>query len=261
MCIRDRFVRDNGGAGIIPISVEKEINGIQINDIKSPISKFLDLDIVKNLYNFFGVDHNQVILICAGEKNIVLECLGKVRNKLAKEFDLIDKEKFNFLFVTDFPLFEFDSDNNSWAAMHHVFSSPNQDTIKYLENDPGKVIGNLFDLVCNGVELGSGSIRIHEREVQEKVFSIIGYDDTQVKERFGPLLESFEYGAPPHGGMGLGIDRLVSTFLGEDSIRDVISFPKTQSASDLLWGAPSEVEKEQKLELRIKNIEDAKGKK
>ena len=145
--------------------------------------------------------------------------------------------------------------------MHHVFSSPNQDTIEYLENDPGKVIGNLFDLVCNGVELGSGSIRIHDRKVQEKVFSIIGYDDSQVKERFGPLLESFEYGAPPHGGMGLGIDRLVSTFLGEDSIRDVISFPKTQSASDLLWGAPSEVEKEQKLELRIKNIEDEKGKK
>ena len=255
------FVRDNGGAGIIPISIEKKINEIQLEDIKSPISKFLNLDIVKNLYNFFNVDQNQVILICAGEKNIVLECLGKVRNKLAKEFGLIDKDKFNFLFVTDFPLFEFDSDNNSWTAMHHVFSSPNQDTIEYLENDPGKVIGNLFDLVCNGVELGSGSVRIHDRKVQEKVFSIIGYDDTQVKERFGPLLESFEYGAPPHGGMGLGIDRLVSTFLGEDSIRDVISFPKTQSASDLLWGAPSEVENEQKLELRIKNIEDVKGKK
>ena len=257
----NEFVRDNGGAGIIPISIDKEINEIQLEDIKSPISKFLDLDIVKNLFNLFDVDHNQTILICAGEKNIVLECLGKVRNKLAKEFDLVDEEKFNFLFVTDFPLFEFDSENNRWAAMHHVFSSPNQDTIDYLENDPGKVIGNLFDLVCNGVELGSGSIRIHERKVQEKVFSIIGYDDTQVKERFGPLLESFEYGAPPHGGMGLGIDRLVSTFLGEDSIRDVISFPKTQSASDLLWGAPSKVDNEQKLELRIKNIEDEKGKK
>tara|TARA_B100000676_G_scaffold140514_1_gene139146 strand:- start:377 stop:2170 length:1794 start_codon:yes stop_codon:yes gene_type:complete len=257
----NEFVRDNGGAGIIPISIDKEINEIQLEDIKSPISKFLDLDIVKNLFNLFDVDHNQTILICAGEKNIVLECLGKVRNKLAKEFDLVDEEKFNFLFVTDFPLFEFDSENNRWAAMHHVFSSPNQDTIDYLENDPGKVIGNLFDLVCNGVELGSGSIRIHDRKVQEKVFSIIGYDDTQVKERFGPLLESFEYGAPPHGGMGLGIDRLVSTFLGEDSIRDVISFPKTQSASDLLWGAPSKVDNEQKLELRIKNIEDEKGKK
>ena len=257
----NEFVRDNGGAGIIPISIDKEINEIQLEDIKSPISKFLDLDIVKNLFNLFDIDHNQIILICAGEKNIVLECLGKVRNKLAKEFDLVDEEKFNFLFVTDFPLFEFDSENNRWAAMHHVFSSPNQDTIDYLENDPGKVIGNLFDLVCNGVELGSGSIRIHDRKVQEKVFSIIGYDDTQVKERFGPLLESFEYGAPPHGGMGLGIDRLVSTFLGEDSIRDVISFPKTQSASDLLWGAPSKVDNEQKLELRIKNIEDEKGKK
>ena len=227
--------------------------------IKSPIIKFLDLELVKDLFKFFDIEHDQVILLCAGEKNIVLDCLGKVRNKLAHEFNLIDQKKFNFLFVTDFPLFEFDNENNKWAAMHHVFSSPNQDTIDYLENDPGKVIGNLFDLVCNGVELGSGSIRIHEREVQEKVFSIIGYDDNQVNERFGPLLESFDYGAPPHGGMGLGIDRLISTFLDEDSIRDVISFPKTQSASDLLWGAPSIIDNEQKLELRIKNIEDEKG--
>ena len=255
----NEFVRDNGGAGIIPVSIEKNIDEIQLEDIKSPIIKFLDLELVKDLFKFFDIEHDQVILLCAGEKNIVLDCLGKVRNKLANEFNLIDQKKFNFLFVTDFPLFEFDNENNKWAAMHHVFSSPNQDTIDYLENDPGKVIGNLFDLVCNGVELGSGSIRIHEREVQEKVFSIIGYDDNQVKERFGPLLESFDYGAPPHGGMGLGIDRLISTFLDEDSIRDVISFPKTQSASDLLWGAPSIIDNEQKLELRIKNIEDEKG--
>lgn len=255
----NEFVRDNGGAGIIPVSIEKNIDEIQLEDIKSPIIKFLDLELVKDLFKFFDIEHDQVILLCAGEKNIVLDCLGKVRNKLAHEFNLIDQKKFNFLFVTDFPLFEFDNENNKWAAMHHVFSSPNQDTIDYLENDPGKVIGNLFDLVCNGVELGSGSIRIHEREVQEKVFSIIGYDDNQVNERFGPLLESFDYGAPPHGGMGLGIDRLISTFLDEDSIRDVISFPKTQSASDLLWGAPSIIDNEQKLELRIKNIEDEKG--
>ena len=255
----NEFVRDSGGAGIIPVSVEKNIDEIQLEDIKSPIIKFLDLELVKDLFKFFDIEHDQVILLCAGEKNIVLDCLGKVRNKLAHEFNLIDQKKFNFLFVTDFPLFEFDNENNKWAAMHHVFSSPNQDTIDYLENDPGKVIGNLFDLVCNGVELGSGSIRIHEREVQEKVFSIIGYDDKQVNERFGPLLESFDYGAPPHGGMGLGIDRLISTFLDEDSIRDVISFPKTQSASDLLWGAPSIIDNEQKLELRIKNIEDEKG--
>ena len=183
-----------------------------------------------------------------------------MRNKLANEFGLIDDEKFNFLFVTDFPLFEKDEESDNWTAMHHVFSSPNEETIEYLEKDPEKVIGNLFDLVCNGVELGSGSIRIHERKIQEKVFSIIGYNDIQVNERFGPLIESFDYGAPPHGGMGLGIDRLVSTFLGENSIRDVISFPKTQSASDLLWGAPSQIDNEQKQELKIKNIEIEEGK-
>jgi len=252
----NEFVRSNGGDGIIPISVDKNLSEIEFEDIKSPISKFLNVENVRNLFNVFNSDLNDVLLICAGKKGIVLDCLGQVRNKLAKDFDLIDEEKLNFLFVTDFPLFEKDLESGNWTAMHHVFSSPNIETIKYLDSDPSKVIGNLFDLVCNGVELGSGSIRIHDKKTQEKVFSIIGYEDVQVQDRFGPLLESFDYGAPPHGGMGLGIDRLVATFLKESSIRDVISFPKTQSASDLLWGAPSLIDDEQKKELNIKNIEE-----
>ncbi len=250
------FVRSNGGDGIIPISIDKNLSEIEFEDIKSPISKFLNVENVRNLFNFFNSDLNDVLLICAGKKSIVLDCLGQVRNKLAKDFDLIDEEKLNFLFVTDFPLFEKDLESGKWTAMHHVFSSPNIETIKYLDSDPSKVIGNLFDLVCNGVELGSGSIRIHDKKTQEKVFSIIGYNDDQIQDRFGPLLESFDYGAPPHGGMGLGIDRLVATFLKENSIRDVISFPKTQSASDLLWGAPSLIDEDQKKELSIKNIEE-----
>ena len=255
----NEFVRSQGGDGIIPIALEKKLDEIEIDDVKSPIVKFLNTEIVKDIFAYFNSDKDDVILICAGKKDIVLDCLGQVRNKLANEFSLIDEEKLNFLFVTDFPLFEKDEDSDNWTAMHHVFSSPNEETIEFLEKDPGKVIGNLFDLVCNGVELGSGSIRIHERKIQERVFSIIGYNDTQVNERFGPLLESFDYGAPPHGGMGLGIDRLVATFLGENSIRDVISFPKTQSASDLLWGAPSQIDNEQKQELKIKNIEVEEG--
>ena len=255
----NEFVRSQGGDGIIPIALEKKLDEIEIDDVKSPIVKFLNTEIVKDIFAYFDSDKDDVILICAGKKDIVLDCLGQVRNKLANEFSLIDEEKLNFLFVTDFPLFEKDEDSDNWTAMHHVFSSPNEETIEFLEKDPGKVIGNLFDLVCNGVELGSGSIRIHERKIQERVFSIIGYNDTQVNERFGPLLESFDYGAPPHGGMGLGIDRLVATFLGENSIRDVISFPKTQSASDLLWGAPSQIDNEQKQELKIKNIETEEG--
>ena len=254
------FVRSSGGAGIIPITIEKDLDEIDFKDIKSPISKFLKVEDVKKIFNIFNSDSNDVILICAGKKNIVLDCLGQVRIKLAKDFELIDEEKLNFLFVTDFPLFEKDLDSGKWTAMHHVFSSPNNETSKFLDNDPGKVIGNLFDLVCNGVELGSGSIRIHDKKTQEKVFSIIGYNNDQIQERFGPLLESFDYGAPPHGGMGLGIDRLVATFLKENSIRDVISFPKTQSASDLLWGAPSNIDEEQKKDLKIKNIEEEEGK-
>ena len=252
----NEFVRSIGGDGIIPISIDKDLSGIEFEDIKSPISKFLSVEHVKKIFNIFNSDSDDVILICAGKKNIVLDCLGQVRNKLAKDFDLIDDEKLNFLFVTDFPLFEKDLESGNWTAMHHVFSSPNDETIKYLDSDPSKVIGNLFDLVCNGVELGSGSIRIHDKKTQEKVFSIIGYKDDQIQDRFGPLLESFDYGAPPHGGMGLGIDRLVATFLKENSIRDVISFPKTQSASDLLWGAPSLIDEDQKKELSIKNIEE-----
>jgi aspartyl-tRNA synthetase len=153
-----------------------------------------------------------------------------------------------------------DKDSGKWIAMHHVFSSPTKETEEFMDSDPGKVMGNLFDLVCNGVELGSGSIRIHNRKIQEKVFSIIGYSKSEVEERFGALLEAFEYGAPPHGGMGLGIDRLVAIFSDEDSIRDVISFPKTQSASDLLWDAPSHIEEDQKKELNIKSIDKEKDK-
>jgi aspartyl-tRNA synthetase len=204
------------------------------------------------LINIFGATSNDIIFISAGDKNKVNESLGLVRMKLGNDLNLIDKEKMNFMFITDFPLFERDVENDNWKAMHHVFSSPTQETEKFLPSDPGKVIGNLFDLVCNGVELGSGSIRIHRRDVQEKIFSVIGYSKAEVTSRFGPLLESFEFGAPPHGGMGLGIDRLVSIFASEGSIRDVISFPKTQSASDLLWNSPSPINKDQLKELNIK---------
>ena len=257
----NNFVIEMGGGGVIPISLEnvKDISELKIQNVKSPIAKFLNEEHIKEIYKTFNASEDDIIFISAGETSKVNECLGSLRNKLAKDLGLIDQSKINFLFVTNFPLFEMDKDSGKWIAMHHVFSSPTKETERFLDSDPGKVIGNLFDLVCNGVELGSGSIRIHNRKIQEKVFSIIGYSSSEVEERFGSLLEAFEYGAPPHGGMGLGIDRLIAIFSGEDSIRDVISFPKTQSASDLLWGAPSLIEEDQKKELNLKIIDKEKG--
>ena len=257
----NNFVIEMGGGGVIPISLDnvKDISELKIQNVKSPIAKFLNEEHIKEIYKTFNASEDDIIFISAGETSKVNECLGSLRNKLAKDLGLIDQSKINFLFVTNFPLFEMDKDSGKWIAMHHVFSSPTKETERFLDSDPGKVIGNLFDLVCNGVELGSGSIRIHNRKIQEKVFSIIGYSSSEVEERFGSLLEAFEYGAPPHGGMGLGIDRLIAIFSGEDSIRDVISFPKTQSASDLLWGAPSLIEEDQKIELNLKIIDKEKG--
>ena len=258
----NNFVIEMGGGGVIPISLDnvEDISKLDIKDVKSPIAKFLSSENVIEIFSIFGASESDIIFISAGENDKVNECLGSLRNKLAKDLELIDENKINFLFVTNFPLFEFDKESGQWLAMHHVFSSPTKETEEFMDSDPSKVIGNLFDLVCNGVELGSGSIRIHNRKTQEKVFSIIGYSKSEVEDRFGPLLESFEYGAPPHGGMGLGIDRLVALFSNEESIRDVISFPKTQSASDLLWGAPSLIEEKQKKELNIKSINQEKDK-
>ena len=258
----NNFVIEMGGGGVIPISLEnvKDISELNIQEVKSPIAKFLNAEDIKEIYKTFDASEEDIIFISAGENDKVNECLGSLRKRLAQDLGLIDQSKINFLFVTDFPLFEMDKDSGKWIAMHHVFSSPTKETEEFMDSDPGKVMGNLFDLVCNGVELGSGSIRIHNRKTQEKVFSIIGYSKSEVEERFGSLLEAFEYGAPPHGGMGLGIDRLVAIFSDEDSIRDVISFPKTQSASDLLWGAPSHIEEDQKKELNIKSIDKEKDK-
>jgi aspartyl-tRNA synthetase len=190
-----------------------------------------------------------------GEDKIVNSSLSFLRNHIAEEKNMIDKNIMKFVWITDFPLFEKDAENN-WQAAHHVFSSPKSDDIEYLEKDPGQVKADLFDLVCNGVELGSGSIRIHERKLQEKVFDVIGYSKEEVNSLFGHLLDAFEYGVPPHGGMGLGLDRLVAMLSREESIREVIAFPKTQTASDLLFGSPDFISTDQLEELSINIIEE-----
>ena len=199
-----------------------------------------------------------MILIVAGPAKTTNQALSALRNEIGQRLNLADTNLIAFAFVTDFPLFEWDETEERWDAMHHAFSMPKDGHEAYLETDPGKVIGRLYDLVANGAELASGSIRIHNRELQERVFGVLGYTKEQVAERFEQLLTAFEYGTPPHGGIAPGIDRLLMVLTGRDNIRDVIAFPKTQSGFDPLFEAPDVVEQRHLDELHISiDAEDA----
>tara|TARA_B100000749_G_scaffold277916_2_gene267650 strand:- start:367 stop:981 length:615 start_codon:yes stop_codon:yes gene_type:complete len=197
-----------------------------------------------------------LILLMAGQPRQVNGWLDAMRLYMGETLGLADPDALAFAFVTNFPLFEWDLSQNRWDSSHHPFTAPADGAEQLLEsNDLGSIDSKAYDLVCNGSELASGSIRIHRRELQEKIFKILGYTQEQVEERFGHLLEAFQYGAPPHGGIAPGIDRLVAILTGSESIRDVIAFPKTQSGSDLLFGAPSEVDPGQLRDLSIRLIE------
>ena len=249
-------VKGQGAGGLIYISIPEDFDGeITLDKTSGPLNKFYSEKNFQDIRNLTSAEKGDVIFMIIGDEKIVNNSLSFLRNYIAKENGLIDDNIMKFLWVTDFPLFEKD-DENKWQPAHHVFSSPKHEDIKFLDTDPGKVNADLFDLVCNGVELGSGSIRIHDRHLQEKVFDVIGYSSNEVSNLFGHLLDSFEFGVPPHGGMGLGLDRLVAMLAKEDSIREVIAFPKTQTASDLLFGSPDIITDEQLNELSIEIIEE-----
>ena len=249
-------VKEQGAGGLIYISIPEDFDGeITLDKTSGPLNKFYSEKNFQDIRNLTSAEKGDVIFMIIGDEKIVNNSLSFLRNYIAKENRLIDDNIMKFLWVTDFPLFEKD-DENKWQPAHHVFSSPKLEDIKFLDTDPGKVNADLFDLVCNGVELGSGSIRIHDRHLQEKVFDVIGYSSSEVSNLFGHLLDSFEFGVPPHGGMGLGLDRLVAMLAKEDSIREVIAFPKTQTASDLLFGSPGIITDEQLNELSIEIIEE-----
>ena len=196
-----------------------------------------------------------LLLIVAGKPEIVNKSLVLLRQEMGERLELIDKNLLAFLFVVDFPLLEW-SDEGRWESVHHPFTAVKEEDLPLLQTDPGKVRARNYDIVCNGSEISSGSIRIHNREMQNRIFELLGYSHDEIQARFGHLLEAFEYGAPPHGGVAPGIDRLVMLLAGERSIREVIPFPKTQSASDLLFEAPSEVSREQLHELGLALRED-----
>ena len=255
------FVKSSGAQGLIPIHISASVaslNDVTVDDIRSPIRNHVSLDKLKEIATTAGAGPGDLILIIAGPGGVVNTAISNLRGEMGRRLDLADPNVFNFVFVVDFPLFEWDEDRNGWAAMHHVFTSPRQQDVGLLDTDPGAALGQLYDLVLNGVELGSGSIRIIDRKVQEKVFELIGHSAEQVDQRFGQLLRAFEYGAPPHGGMGLGLDRIVMLLAGEDNIREVIAFPKTQAAVDPLFDAPGTITDEQLKELSI-TVVDSDG--
>lgn len=225
---------------------------VENNSLSGGVSKYFSEDVQKELIEKVNAAEGDVIFFAADEPESALKGLGALRLKVGRKLNLIEPGEFSPLWVTGFPMFEWDEDSKRYTAVHHPFTSPRSEDLDLLDSDPSKVKARAYDMVINGSELGGGSIRIHSKEIQSKVFDSLGIGPEEAENKFGFLLKALSYGAPPHGGIALGLDRIVATMLGVDSIRDVIAFPKTTSASALMEGAPSEVSDEQLKELGIK---------
>jgi len=242
------FAKNSGAKGLVWFKVMEE-------GIESPTAKFLNDDEKKNLVSELKAKANDLILILAGDRNATLNQMGLLRLELAKKLNLINPNTPpSLLWVTEFPLFEYDEETKRYYAMHHPFTSPKMEEIDLLEKNPGKIKAQAYDLVLNGSEIAGGSIRIHNSELQARMFKALGISDEEAKQKFGFLINAFKYGAPPHGGIAFGFDRMVMLFAGVDSIRDTIAFPKTASAMSLMDECPSTVSEEQLKELHIRII-------
>ncbi|MDD6484642.1 MAG: aspartate--tRNA ligase [Clostridiales bacterium] len=218
-------------------------------------AKFLGEGELDKILERCGAKKGDVVLIVADKNKVTLPVLGALRLKVAKQLDIIP-EGYNFLWITEFPFFEYDDESDSWVAMHHPFTMPMDECIQYLDTNPEKVIAKAYDLVLNGTELSSGSIRITDYELQQKMFEALGLTDEEIEAKFGFLVEAYKYGAAPHGGMGIGLDRLSMIMCGADSLRDVTAFPKVQNASELMSAAPGDVDEEQLKDLSIKIVKE-----
>ncbi|EOB7276865.1 aspartate--tRNA ligase [Staphylococcus aureus] len=242
------FVNIYGAKGLAWVKVVED-------GLTGQIGRFFETENVKTLLTLTGAEAGDLVMFVADKPNVVAQSLGALRVKLAKELGLIDETKLNFLWVTDWPLLEYDEDAKRYVAAHHPFTSPKEADIAKLGTAPEEAEANAYDIVLNGYELGGGSIRIHDGELQEKMFEVLGFTKEQAQEQFGFLLDAFKYGAPPHGGIALGLDRLVMLLTNRTNLRDTIAFPKTASATCLLTNAPGEVSDKQleELSLRIRH--------
>jgi len=242
-----------GAKGLVYIRYEAD------GTLKSSVDKFYSSDDLKVISTKCNAQPGDLILILAGDKRKTQKALGELRLEMGTKMGLRNKDVFAPLWVIDFPLFEYDEDLKRYFAMHHPFTSPKPEDIPLLDTDPGEVRANAYDMVVNGVELGGGSIRIHNSELQNRMFHLLGFTEEKAQAQFGFLMSAFQYGAPPHGGLAFGLDRFVSLFAGLDSIRDCIAFPKNNSGRDVMMDAPSVIDQSQLDELNL--IVDLKEKK
>ena len=240
------FVSIYGAKGLAYIQYQADGN------VKSPIAKFFTKEQMDNILATAKAEPGDLLFFGADKPSVVAAALGALRIEMAKRLNLIDPDALEFLWVVDFPMFEYDEEEKRYVAMHHPFTSPRDEDLPLLATDPGKVYAKAYDMVLNGTEIGGGSISIHRSDVQKAIFTAIGLTDEEAQEKFGFMMNAFEYGAPPHGGLAFGLDRLIMIMAKRDSIRDVIAFPKTQSASCLMTQAPNDVDDKQLRELHIK---------
>ncbi|MCZ6708298.1 MAG: aspartate--tRNA ligase [Chloroflexi bacterium] len=250
----DRFTdlaKTLGAKGLVSIQFSADPSTATEDDVRSPVLRHLGLETANAIGQRCGAASGDLVLLAADADSVVNTTLDGIRREIARRLELADPLALHYAFITEFPLVEWNSDEDRWDAMHHPFTAPFEADMDKLESDPGAVRARAYDIVANGYELASGSIRIHQRDMQERVFRLLGMDEAEAQERFGHMLEAFEYGAPPHGGIAPGLDRVAMLLAGRSNIREVIAFPKTQAATDPMTGAPSPIPQEQLDELAI----------
>ncbi len=251
----NRLVQGLGAKGLTTIALgtaSGRLSDLTMEMVRSVVAKFLTIDQVKEMAERLGANMGDLVLIIAGEPKLVDMALGELRQEMSHRLKLADPNMLAFAFIVDYPLLKRNVETGHWEPMHHPFTAPRDEDVPLLDTAPEKVRAKHYDIVCNGYELSSGSIRIYTSQLQRKIFRLLGYSDEEVEARFGHLLEAFDYGAPPHGGIAPGIDRIVMLLAGEENIREVIAFPKNQSAMDLTFDAPSSVTEEQLAELHLR---------
>ena len=247
------FAKDFGAKGLAYIAIQED------GTVKSSFAKFMTEEEMQALIGAMEGESGDLLLFAADKNKVVWDVLGNLRLELARQMELLDKNEYKFIWITEFPLLEWSEEENRFTAMHHPFTMPMEEDLQYIDSDPGRVRAKAYDIVLNGNEIGGGSVRIFNPEIQSKMFEVLGFTPERAQEQFGFLLTAFKYGVPPHAGLAYGLDRLVMLMAKQDSIRDVIAFPKVKDASDLMTEAPTPVDQKQLDELGLAVVEEEEG--